>query len=86
MEEFDCVLTLQSVSPQPLSYDNTFNLGDFYVSVLNFRHTLFMIDYFAIWGILVIMTADNLKKKFFFFNITVKRFRVQKQSSHQKIN
>jgi len=42
MEEFDRVLTLQSASPQLLSYDTTFNLGDFYVSVLNFRHTLFI--------------------------------------------
>ena len=24
-----------------LSYDTTFNLGDFYVSVLSFRHTMF---------------------------------------------
>ena len=42
MEEFDRVLTLESVSPQLLSYDTTFNLGDFYVSVLTFRHTLFV--------------------------------------------
>ena len=41
MEEFDRVLTLDSDSPQLISYDTTFKLGDFYVSVLAFRHTLF---------------------------------------------
>ena len=42
MEEFDRVLTLDSESPQLISYDTTFRLGDFYVSVLSFRHTLFI--------------------------------------------
>ena len=42
MEEFDRVLTLNSESPQLISYDTTFKLGDFYVSVLAFRHTLFI--------------------------------------------
>ena len=28
-------------TPQLLSYDTTFQLGDFYVSILSFRHTLF---------------------------------------------
>ena len=41
LEEFDRVLTLDSDLPQLISYDTTFNLGDFYVSVLAFRHTLF---------------------------------------------
>ena len=35
------MLLLKSPSPQLLSYDTTFQLGDFYVSVLSFRHTLF---------------------------------------------
>ena len=42
LEEFDRVLTLDSESPQLVSYDTTFKLGDFYVSVLSFRHTLFI--------------------------------------------
>jgi len=33
MDEFDRVLTLGSMFPQLLSYDTTFNLGDFYASV-----------------------------------------------------
>ena len=37
----DKVLLLESLSPQLLSYDTTFQLGDFYISVLSFRHTLF---------------------------------------------
>jgi len=37
----DRVLLLPSLSHQLLSYDTTFNLGDFYVSVLSFRHVLF---------------------------------------------
>ena len=37
----DRVLLLNSPSAQLLSYDTTFQLGDFYVSVLCFRHTLF---------------------------------------------
>ena len=40
-EEFDRVLTLESELPQLISYDTTFQLGDFYVSILCFRHTLF---------------------------------------------
>ena len=40
-QELDRVLLLQSPTPQLLSYDTTFQLGDFYVSVLSFRHTLF---------------------------------------------
>ena len=35
------MLLVQSPSPQLLSYDTTFQLGDFYVSTLAFRHTLF---------------------------------------------
>ena len=41
LEEMDRVLLLNSPSAQLLSYDTTFQLGDFYVSVLCFRHTLF---------------------------------------------
>ena len=41
MEEYDRVLTLDSNSPQLIFYDITFKLGDFYVSVLALRHTLF---------------------------------------------
>ena len=41
LDEFDCVLLLQSPVSQLLSYDTTFQLGDFYLSTLTFRHTLF---------------------------------------------
>ena len=41
LQEFDRVLLLQSPVPQLLSYDTTFQLGDFYLSTLAFRHTLF---------------------------------------------
>ena len=41
LEELDRVLLLDSPSHQLLSYDTTFQLGDFYISVLSFRHTLF---------------------------------------------
>ena len=41
LDEFEKVLLLQSPSPQMLSYDTTFQLGDFYISALVFRHTLF---------------------------------------------
>jgi len=40
LEELDRVL-FNSPSAQLLSYDTTFQLGDFYVSILCFRHTLF---------------------------------------------
>lgn len=40
-DEFDRVLLLQSSVPQLLAYDTTFELGDFYLSTLTFRHTLF---------------------------------------------
>ena len=39
--ELDRVLLVDSPSAQLLSYDTTFQLGDFYVSVLSFRHVLF---------------------------------------------
>ena len=41
LNEFDRVLVLQSSGHQLLSYDTTFLLGDFYLSTLTFRHTLF---------------------------------------------
>jgi len=41
LEELDRVHLVQSSSPQLLSYDTTFQLGDFYLSTLTFRHTLF---------------------------------------------
>ena len=37
LQELDRVLLLDSPIPQLLSYDTTFQLGDFYVSVLSFR-------------------------------------------------
>ena len=43
-DEFDRVLVLQSPGHQLLSYDTTFQLGDFYLSTLTFRHTLFEKD------------------------------------------
>ena len=39
--ELDQILLVNSPSPQLLSYDTTFQLGDFYVSTLAFRLTLF---------------------------------------------
>ena len=44
LDEFDRVLVLQSPGHQLLSYDTTFQLGDFYLSTLTFRHTLFEND------------------------------------------
>ena len=41
LDQLDRVLVLDSISSQLLSYDATFQLGDFYVSILSFRHTLF---------------------------------------------
>ena len=41
LNELDRVLHLESSSPQLLFYDTTFQFGDFYVSVLSFRQTLF---------------------------------------------
>ena len=41
LDEMDRVLLHNAPSPQLLSYDTTFQLGDFYISVLCFRHTLF---------------------------------------------
>ena len=40
-DELDRLLLLDSPSPQLLSYDTTFQLGDFYVSTLAFQHVLF---------------------------------------------
>ena len=40
-DEIDRVLLLDSPGAQLLSYDTTFQLGDFYVSVLSFKHVLF---------------------------------------------
>ena len=39
--ELNSVLTLKSDEPVLLCYDTTFNVGDFFVSVLVFRHVLF---------------------------------------------
>jgi hypothetical protein len=41
LDQLDRVLILDSPSTQLLSYDTIFQLGDFYVSILCFRHTLF---------------------------------------------
>ena len=40
-EELDGLLQAESEVPQLLSYDTTFQLGDFYLSVFLFRHTTF---------------------------------------------
>lgn len=40
-EEFDRPLQLKCDEPVSLYYDTTFKLGDFYVSVLCFRHIMF---------------------------------------------
>lgn len=41
LKELDLILKAQSELPQLLSYDTTFQLGDFYISPLLFHHTLF---------------------------------------------
>ena len=41
LDELDRAILLKSPTPQLLSYDTTFQLGDFYLSTLSFRHTLF---------------------------------------------
>ena len=41
LNELDCVLLLDSPSCQLLSYDTTFQSGDFYISILSFPHSLF---------------------------------------------
>ena len=41
INELDMVLQLESERPQLLSCNTTFQLGDFYLSPLLFRHTLF---------------------------------------------
>ena len=41
LDQLDCLLLIESPSTQLLSYNTTFQLGDFYVSPLLFRHTLF---------------------------------------------
>ena len=41
MNQLDRLILINSPSPQLLSYDTTFQLGDYFVSPLLFRHTLF---------------------------------------------
>ena len=41
LQEMRAVLSITGTKPQLLSYDTTYNLGDFYVSPILFRHTLF---------------------------------------------
>ena len=41
LQEFRAVLCTKGQQPQLVSYDTTYNLSDFYVSQLLFRHTLF---------------------------------------------
>ena len=41
MSWIECFCMVQSPTPKLLSYDTTFQLGDFYVSTLAFWHTLF---------------------------------------------
>jgi len=41
-EELNGLLLTESDSPQLLSYDTTFQLGDFYLSAFLFRHTIFL--------------------------------------------
>ena len=40
-EELDGLVQAESEVPQLLSYDTTFQLGDFYLSAFLFRHTTF---------------------------------------------
>ena len=41
IKDFDRLLQSSATQPQLLSYDTTFQLGDFYVSTLPFRNVLF---------------------------------------------
>ena len=41
LDQMDRILQIESQSKQLFSYDTTFNLGDFFVSPLLFRHTIF---------------------------------------------
>ena len=41
LQEMRAVLSITGTKPQLLSYNTTYNLGDFYVSPILFRHTLF---------------------------------------------
>lgn len=41
VDELEHILHIDSQLPQLLSYDTTFQLGDFYLSALLYRHTLF---------------------------------------------
>ena len=41
LDQLDRILLIDSAMPQLLSYDTTFQLGDFYVSSLLFRHVIF---------------------------------------------
>ena len=41
LQELRAVLSIPGAQPQLLSYDTTYNLGDFYVSPMLFRHVLF---------------------------------------------
>ena len=41
MDQMDRILQIESQSKQLFSYDTTFNFGDFFVSPLLFRHTIF---------------------------------------------
>ena len=41
LDQLDRILLIDPAIPQLLSYDTTFQLGDFYVSTLLFRHVIF---------------------------------------------
>ena len=41
LDQLDRILLIDSAMPQLLSYDTTFQLGDFYVSSLLFRHVIY---------------------------------------------
>ena len=40
-KELNSLLNTQTENPQLLSYDTTFQLGDFYLSAVLFHHTIF---------------------------------------------
>ena len=44
LDELDRLLLLKSPSARLFSYDTTFELGGYYVSVLCFRHTLLIVS------------------------------------------
>ena len=62
---------VDSVNPQLLSYDTTFQLGDFYVSSLLFRHTIFKES--PVIPALFLIHERNFKVPMKFFSVLQKK-------------